>query len=330
MEELISVIVPVYNTEKYLEKCLTSIQKQSYRNIEVIMINDGSEDNSGDICDRYAEVDKRFRVIHQKNRGVSTARNIALDTINGKYILFADSDDWLDNRMLEKLAEKADGTGTDCIMCDAYNVYENGHDKKELRYKWSTDKLKDNLYYVFLYKSGVLWNKLIGQSCIRNASFDAKIRYGEDQLFLHCILENICRFSIVEEPLYYYRKERSGNVVSTPLNEKYFDWLKVKKLVISTLLEKELYYAAALSVNEIVYKINCAAVWVPMKDVHQYKAPCKELLIMCNGQSKWLLYESKGKMQGIKQYLGYKVRKSFFTGTVLLYKLKFLRKKYRN
>lgn len=321
MEKLISVIVPIYNTEQYLEKSLKSIQEQSYRNIEVILVDDGSKDRSGSICDRYTQEDERFHVIHQSNSGVSSARNAALSKAQGKYILFADSDDWLDHLMLEKMAEKADGTGTDLIICDAYNVYGETENDREIRYHWGTTKHEKNIYYTLLYKSGVLWNKLIGIHCIRGVRFNTELRYGEDQFFLYSILDNISRFFIVNEPLYYYRKIRNGNVVSAPLNERYFDLLKVKKMTVSILLREQLFYWAVLSANDTVYKVNCAAVFVPIREALKYRAPCKELLKMCAGEAKRLLYESDSRKQGLKLYLSYKLREFSFVGTVLIYKL---------
>ena len=99
--ELISVIVPVYNVESYLEKCIESIQNQSYKSLEIILVNDGSTDSSGDICDKYAAHDKRIKVIHKKNGGLSSARNAGLEVANGDYIAFVDSDDYIEITMYE-------------------------------------------------------------------------------------------------------------------------------------------------------------------------------------------------------------------------------------
>ena len=99
MSELISIIVPVYNVDAYIRDCLNSIARQTYKNIEVIMVDDGSTDASGQICDRYCELDERFHVIHKKNGGVSSARNSGLEAARGEYIGFVDPDDWIDEYM---------------------------------------------------------------------------------------------------------------------------------------------------------------------------------------------------------------------------------------
>ena len=103
MYDLISVVIPVYNVEKYLEKCLDSVVEQTYRNLEIILVDDGSTDNSGAICDRYAQKDSRVVVIHQKNGGLSKARNVGIDTATGKYISFIDSDDYVGSCYIETL-----------------------------------------------------------------------------------------------------------------------------------------------------------------------------------------------------------------------------------
>ena len=103
MRDSISIIVPVYNVEKYLEKCIDSILNQSYQNLEIILIDDGSTDNSGSICDEYKKKDQRVQVIHQKNQGQSSARNAGLNIAKGSYIGFVDSDDWIEQNMYEKL-----------------------------------------------------------------------------------------------------------------------------------------------------------------------------------------------------------------------------------
>ena len=103
---LISIIVPVYNAEKHLKRCLDSIICQTYKNLEIIIVDDGSEDGSGEICNKYAEHDERVRVIHQKNQGVSSARNAALEVSRGEYIAFVDSDDWIEEDMIQAFVER--------------------------------------------------------------------------------------------------------------------------------------------------------------------------------------------------------------------------------
>jgi len=122
--KLVSLVVPCYNVEKYIEQCLTSIRDQTYKNIEVILVDDGSPDNSGAICDRFALDDERFNVIHKENAGVGAARNDGMAMASGDYIIFIDSDDYLPLNALELLVSKAEETDADVVMGDLYKVFD--------------------------------------------------------------------------------------------------------------------------------------------------------------------------------------------------------------
>lgn len=125
---MISVIVPVYNVEPYLRKCLESVLNQTYRDLEILIIDDGSTDNSGQICDEYKK-DERVRVLHTENRGLSAARNLGLDEANGDWIGFVDSDDWIEPDMYEVLLRKAEETGADVVECGCYTDYATTSDE---------------------------------------------------------------------------------------------------------------------------------------------------------------------------------------------------------
>ena len=129
MEDLISIIVPVYNVEKYIKKCIDSIINQTYKNLEIILVDDGSPDNCGKICDEYAEKDKRIKVIHKENGGLSDARNAGIKIARGCYIGFVDSDDWIDKNMYEKLYKTLKEKDADIACC------------KLIRYKNTIEKI---------------------------------------------------------------------------------------------------------------------------------------------------------------------------------------------
>lgn len=121
MQPTVSVIVPVYNVEKYLARCVDSITSQTYENLDIILVDDGSTDNSGRICGEYAKKDTRIRVIHQKNKGASAARNCGITAASGNYIGFIDSDDWIDKDMYELLVNTAIEHHADIVRCDTYH-----------------------------------------------------------------------------------------------------------------------------------------------------------------------------------------------------------------
>ena len=132
MDELISVIVPVYNVEKYISRCIESIMKQTYKNIEIILIDDGSTDNSGKICDEYSLKDDRINVIHKKNGGLSDARNTGLDIAKGKYISLIDSDDFVSKFFIETLYNTCKNENCEIAICEYERVYEEKEEISDL------------------------------------------------------------------------------------------------------------------------------------------------------------------------------------------------------
>lgn len=127
----ISIIVPVYNAEEYLDKCISSILNQTEKDIQLILVDDGSTDGSRGLCESYAEADSRVLFLHQKNAGVSAARNLGISKASGKYIGFVDSDDWIELEMFERLLTEADQSDADVVMCDATTVYSDGKTKAD-------------------------------------------------------------------------------------------------------------------------------------------------------------------------------------------------------
>ena len=156
----ISVIVPVFNNERYLKRCLDSIIGQSLSNIEIILIDDGSTDKSGKICDMYAVTDKRVKVIHQKNAGVSAARNTGISIAVGEYIGFVDSDDWIEKQMYEKMFFEAKRSNSDVVMCDATTVFEKGRTQSDTIIQLSENLIleKSDFYpSLLLEMAGSVW-----------------------------------------------------------------------------------------------------------------------------------------------------------------------------
>ena len=176
----VSVIVPAYNTELYLPKCVDSIRKQSYRDLEVILVDDGSTDHSAELCDAYAAEDNRFKVIHQSNQGLSRARNNGLDIATGEYIVFVDSDDYVEENMVEELLAAVETTGADMAICNFSQIDEKG---KMIR---KTTKFQDEgtepkqLLGRFAEDRGwayvVVWNKLYKRGIWE------KLRFPEDRI----------------------------------------------------------------------------------------------------------------------------------------------------
>ena len=196
---MVSIIVPIYNTEQYLSKCLESICNQTYSDIEVIMINDGSTDGSKNVADSYIKKDWRFRLYSQENAGVSVARNVGLENAQGEYVLFVDSDDWLEPQMIEKLVHNMIVYNADISCCQ----YDHGKCFKGMVTEvWDRECVLQN-FLIHKQLNGSLVNKLLKKELIGNKRLEKSIKYGEDALFLWKNLLNIGTMVISPEVLYH-------------------------------------------------------------------------------------------------------------------------------
>lgn len=216
----ISIIVPVYNSSKYLEKCFDSIRNQTYTDFEVIVINDGSTDCSGEICDKYATLDNRFKIIHKENGGVSQARNIGIDNAHGEYITFIDSDDWIDVDYLQKFIVAVD-PNCDLIVSGIVCNYSNGS-LKILNIE-NNSFLSNNAYKLHqLIKSRLYFgpcNKLYKTEIIRQnrIKFPDNISYGEDRIFNYEYIRYVKHIQTLNYSGYHYYKPESGTLTTTYL-----------------------------------------------------------------------------------------------------------------
>ncbi len=204
-EKQISVIVPVYNAQRYLEKCLDSITGQSYRNLEIILVDDGSKDKSSEICDRYAAADGRIKVIHRENGGISAARNSGLNIATGEYYGFADSDDWLESDMYQFLQNDLASTGADIAVCGffrTFDKFEEPNDRSHTRrvmkrteaLDWLLqDRLLQNYYWCKLYKKELF-----------NGIRMPEGRTFEDAFTQHLIFEKARKVVLHNIPKYHY------------------------------------------------------------------------------------------------------------------------------
>ena len=213
--EKISIIVPVYNCAPYLKRCIESILRQTYHNIELLLIDDGSTDSSGAICDEYATKDHRIRVIHQANAGVSAARNAGLEISTGAFVGFVDADDWVDPTMFESLLQQAEITGADIVMCDAVTIWDNGRQEPDtiellpescLLHK--TDISPDFLRLI----AGSAWRCLYRADVLQRNQihFPVGIRLSEDRLFNLQAMGAAEKISYIKKGL-YFRYMRSGS-----------------------------------------------------------------------------------------------------------------------
>lgn len=201
---MISILIPCYNVEKYLSQCLDSVINQTYRDLQIILVDDGSKDNTWSILQEYAAKDSRIEIYHQENQGVASARNHLLTKIKGDYFLFVDSDDWIEPDMVEFLVKKAQTNNADMVTCGVVkNENTVSNDFEEKKYT-QEQAVKEFLRHVSF--NGSLCNKLINISLLHNEPrFHHGISYGEDALFCWELLKTAKVVVYTDCQLYHYR-----------------------------------------------------------------------------------------------------------------------------
>lgn len=235
MNEIISVIIPVYNVEKYIRKCLDSIIGQTYKNLEIILVDDGSKDNSGKICDEYSMRDNRIKVIHKENGGLVSARKAAMKIASGKYIGYIDSDDYAELDMYEKMYTELKNNNADVIITGHIEETENDYAEK-LNYVKSglyTGKDREYIYKHMLYEPSIghwglspaCWDKLLKRELVYDLQMnvDEMIWDGEDHAFIYSAILRAERIVISDYTPYHHLIRE--NSVATGYDEMAFERL---------------------------------------------------------------------------------------------------------
>ena len=213
MLPLITIIVPVYKTEVYLPKCLDSIIKQTYRNLEIIVIDDGSPDRCGDICDEYAKIDTRIKVFHTENRGLSSARNYGIEKATGEYLGFVDSDDWIEPDMFETLVTEIEKNNADIVNCGFYYEYPK-QSVIESAYDTRFNNSKDLVKALVTTKIGDgVWNKIYRKTCFSDIAFPSGHIF-EEYATIYKVFSKTMSAICIPKPLYHYRKGRKKAITS--------------------------------------------------------------------------------------------------------------------
>ncbi len=237
-EALISVIVPVYNVEKYLEECINSIINQTYKNLEIILVDDGATDNSGKMCDEFAKKDTRIKVIHKENGGLSDARNTGIDIACGEYIQFVDSDDCIENDMIELLYKNAKKYEADISMCSHYILTEEEctpEGNGELNIYDRVQVLKEILLDERV--RSYAWNKLFAKELFNEIRFP-KGKVFEDILTIPRLFEKSKKVVLDNQPKYYYR-QRKGSILHVQTKELRIAYINSALEIMNFIKEKE-------------------------------------------------------------------------------------------
>lgn len=252
--QTISVIVPVYKVEAYLDRCVESIVNQTYRNLEIILVDDGSPDNCGAKCDAWAEKDSRIKVIHKENGGGAAARNVGLDCATGEYIGFVDSDDYIRPEMYERLLETLLESGSDIAECGYDIVTSNVAEQTECNQQGvilNTEaalcaNIEDRIC------RQLVWNKLYCRFVVDNVRF-TEGKFIDDEFFTYKALGNAKKVAIIFDHLYCYRQQQ-GSAMHQAYSLKRLDALEAKQLRLEYLKE---HYPALENAAQINLMFSC-------------------------------------------------------------------------
>lgn len=232
MKNIVSIVVPVYNAEKSLKKCVNLIQHQTYRNIEIILVDDGSTDKSGVVCDALKNSDKRIKVIHTDNAGVSSARNDGIKISTGKYITFVDSDDYIEKNMIEVMINQIINNNADICICGNSDVDEKGNiinftslDANSKIFKMDNISALKCMLDEKPY-NGVCWGKLYKRSLFNDLYFNRKIRIAEDLEVLYKVFYKAKQVVYIPDALYNY-SINTTSVTHDLLSDKWLDEINV-------------------------------------------------------------------------------------------------------
>lgn len=259
-KHLISVIVPVFNNEKYVNRCIDSILNQTYENLEVILIDDGSTDGSIKICEKWSEKDKRVKVIKQKNAGTSASRNHGIKIATGDYISFVDNDDWLRPEMYEKMLEIATQKKADAVFTRFINIDEKYSRKYTNEINLSKEKLRELKYFfvkaktksAFLYNIACCNRVLINKNLLEKVNFDENLTHFENVLFVLNLIKNAKNIEIADDHLYNHFNPKIDNKL---YDENYYKSLKNYHKKLKEFFEKNDNTLSYLADHEYIFKV---------------------------------------------------------------------------
>ena len=318
MNELVSIIIPIYNAELYLEECIDSILKQSYKKFELILVNDGSNDQSGNICEKYVQIDERVCYVLKDNSGVSDTRNIGLQKASGEFIAFCDADDVYDRLYLEKMVAKLCNDENDMVICN----YAYTESRENAISKRSTGKIEKLEIYRSIFTDstigGFIWNKMFKRKILENIKFESSLDICEDTYFVCCALKKIEKVFYLQDVLYFYRLRDNStignieNIFDINGNMKYylvFERIIKEKLIPDNCIK----YVKA---NECLFAIGVKCDYLNAID----KKEKKYLIKLNNVIKRTLLYLLKSRE--------YSCKKKIIAIGNLMFNLRRIKKKY--
>lgn len=234
---MISVIIPVYKTEKYIERCLNSVVHQTYKNLEILLIDDDSPDNCPKICDEWAKRDSRIKTFHIENKGVANARNIGISNSNGELIAFVDSDDYIESDMLELLYDNMIKENADISMCSYCHNDDMPEKNSNNIIALQSDVFMQNIVSGE-YAYGFLWNKLYRRETIGNA-YMPHLSYSEDMVFNYYVMKNADKM-VVSDAVKYHYNVNEGSATASEFDYSNLDAVKARGIIFNDIADESL------------------------------------------------------------------------------------------
>lgn len=323
INDKLSVIVPIYNVERYLKKCIDSIINQTYKNLEIILVDDGSTDNSGNICDGYALKDRRIKVIHKENGGLSDARNKGIEISTGNYITFVDSDDWLELDMYETLVTSAVKNSVK-LAIGGVKVYDESSEKFRKDYDniLITEKIISKEEFVDEIFLGIwsCWDKIYHKSIFDKVRFPIG-EFNEDEAVMMDIIDQCNYVYITTKPLYVHYVRASNSITANRFSIKKVDWFYHSTYNLYFVRKK--YFK---SIEKAEYRYYLSLIWClnnMTADLDQFKDIYKRLLKILRKEIVNIIFNKylgwKEKVRSLLMFFNYKLYGKF---------IKILGKKY--
>lgn len=256
---LVSVIVPVYKVEDYLNQCVKSIVDQTYHNLEIILIDDGSPDNCGYLIEEWAKKDNRIIALHQKNGGLSAARNTGLDNCHGEWIAFVDSDDFVAEDYIEKMLQAGMRDHTNLVISHYYEVDTDSGEQVDIKHNPTKIYNINDFWKQYYSPEGnavplvVAWNKLYARKIFETRRYAVGLVH-EDEEIIFDVIKNAKRISVIPDNLYYYRVNRSGSIMynsraNDEINKTSFE---IKQTRVANLMRDELWDGALAATEDLL------------------------------------------------------------------------------
>lgn len=282
----LSIIIPVYNAEKYLSRCIESILNQTYKEIEILLIDDGSTDGSHEICDMYAQKYDNVLVIHKTNGGVSSARNMGLDNARGEYVAFIDADDYVSDNLYQDLINKIKVSDAEIAVCSVYRVDSNGN---KVLITQNHQEISDNMMLKIMSGFGEwIWNKVYKKDIIGELRFDTDLSFGEDVYWLsqYCLKCKKSIYSTESSYLYFVNDDSAcRNVLSKDKMVRKYNMerkshLKIfevyKKANKEAIVEFE-HFMLSINIQNFIRLVKGG--WVEKEHIKEVKSLCREHLL---------------------------------------------------